>query len=86
MSKLEEILDNFPDETFTVLDGLDDAVIGVDAYSDHMRLVYSINEIVECFMRDGMTDEEAIDFYEYNTARAVPYMPNSPILIYTDFF
>jgi len=86
MSKLQEILDNFPDEEFTLLTGLDDAVIGVDAYCEPMRLVYSINEIVECFMREGMTDEEAIEYYEYNTARAVPYFPNSPLLIYTDFF
>jgi hypothetical protein len=86
MSKLQEILDNFPDEEFTLLTGLDDAVIGVDAYCEPMRLVYSINEIVECFMREGMTDEEAIEYYEYNTARAVPYLPNSPLLIYTDFF
>jgi hypothetical protein len=86
MSKLQEILDNFPDEEFTLLTGLDDAVIGVDAYCEPMRLVYSINEIVECFMREGMTDEEAIEYYEYNTARAVPYIPNSPLLIYTDFF
>jgi hypothetical protein len=56
MSKLQEILDNFPDEEFTLLTGLDDAVIGVDAYCEPMRLVYSINEIVDCFMREGMTD------------------------------
>jgi len=86
MSKLEEILNNFPDETFTIIDGFDDAIIGVDAYSEPIRLVYSINDIVDCLMKEGMSDEEAIDYYEYNTARAVPYMPNSPILIYTDFF
>lgn len=79
MSKLEEILNNFPDETFTIIDGFDDAIIGVDAYSEPMRLVYSINDIVDCLMKEGMSNEEAIDYYEYNTARAVPYMPNSPI-------
>jgi hypothetical protein len=51
-----------------------------------MRLVYSINDIVDCFVAEGMSEDEAIENYEYNTARAVPYIPNAPILIYTDFF
>ena len=86
MSKLQQILDNFPDEEFTILDGLDNAVIGVDTNHDPMRLVYSANDIVDCFMEEGMTDEEAIDNYEYNTARSLPYIPNAPIIIHTDFF
>lgn len=86
MTKLEQILEQFPDNNFVTLDGLDDAIIGVYADTETPRLVYSINEITECFVKQGMTDEEAIDFYEYNTARAIPYVENAPILIYTDFF
>jgi hypothetical protein len=86
MSKLQQILDNFPDEEFVILDGLDEAVIGVLTDSEPMRLVYSINDIVDCFVAEGMSEDEAIENYEYNTARAVPYIPNAPLLIYTDFF
>lgn len=86
MTKLEQILEQFPDNNFVTLDGLDDAIIGVYADTETPKLVYSINEITECFVKQGMTDEEAIDFYEYNTARAIPYVENAPILIYTDFF
>jgi hypothetical protein len=81
---LQQILDNFPDEQFVILDGLDNAVIGVDQNAE--RLVYSINDIVDCFVEQGMEPDEAIEYYEYNTARAVPYIINAPILIYTDFF
>lgn len=81
---LKQILDNYPDQPFVILDGLDNAVIGVDQNAE--RLVYSINAIVDCFVEDGMEPDEAIEFYEYNTARAVPYIENAPILIYTDFF
>jgi hypothetical protein len=81
---LQQILDNFPDEQFVILDGLDNAVIGVDQNAE--RLVYSINDIVDCFVEQGMEPDEAIEYYEYNTARAVPYITNAPILIYTDFF
>lgn len=86
MNKLEQILENFPDEEFIILDGLDDAVIRIDTNNDPMRLVYSANEIVECFMKEGMSDEDAIDHYEYNTARSLPYVTNAPIIIHTDFF
>ena len=81
---LKQILDNSPDQPFVILDGLDNAVIGVDQNAE--RLVYSINAIVDCFVEEGMEPDEAIEFYEYNTARAVPYIENAPILIYTDFF
>ena len=81
---LQQILDNFPDEQFVILDGLDNAVIGVDQNAE--KLVYSINAIVDCFVEQGMGPDEAIEYYEYNTARAVPYITNAPILIYTDFF
>ena len=84
MSMLQQILDNFPDEQFVILDGLDNAVIGVDQNAE--KLVYSINDIVDCFVEQGMEPDEAIEYYEYNTARAIPYIPNAPILIYTDFF
>ena len=29
-----------------------------------------------------MTEEEAADFIGYNTLRAMPYMPNSPIVVF----
>lgn len=81
---LQQILDNYPEQPFVILDGLDKAVIGVDQNAE--RLVYSINDIVDCFVEQGMKPDEAIEFYEYNTARAVPYIENAPILVYTDFF
>jgi hypothetical protein len=84
MNKLQQILDNYPDQPFIILDGLDNAVIGVDQNAE--KLVYSINDIVDCFVEQGMEPDEAIEYYEYNTARAVPYIENAPILVYTDFF
>jgi hypothetical protein len=84
MNKLQQILDNYPDQPFIILDGLDNAVIGVDQNAE--KLVYSINDIVDCFVEQGMEPDEAIEYYEYNTARAVPYIDNAPILVYIDFF
>ena len=49
MSKLQQILDNYPEESFIKLDGLDNAIIGVEASQEPFRLVYSVNDIVDCF-------------------------------------
>lgn len=86
MTKLEQILEQFPDNNFITLDELDDAIIGVYADTENPRLVYSISKIIDCFVEQGMDEDDAIEYYEYNTARAIPYVENAPILIYTEFF
>jgi hypothetical protein len=79
MNKLETILDYLPDETFVTIDGFDDAIIGVN--TDSMVLVYSVPEMIECLMKQDMTLDEAIDYFEYNTRRSIPYVENAPILV-----
>lgn len=47
-------------------DGLDDALVGICPNS--LRLVYSRTKVIEVFMRDdGMTEQDAIEYAEYNT-------------------
>jgi len=39
--------------------------------------------MVEHLMReDGMEYEDAVEFIEYNTIRALPYIPSHPIVMY----
>ena len=54
--------------TAIVLDGLDDAIVGVGHSKDlEPRLIYSINIIILTLMgRDKMTHLEAQEFYDYN--------------------
>lgn len=51
-----------------ILDGLDDAIMGIaEEFGNGYRIVYSKSKIFGILMnRDGMTEEEAIEFYEYN--------------------
>jgi hypothetical protein len=51
-----------------LLDGLDEAVIGVtEEFGNGPRVLYSKDKILEIFMnRDGMSFEESIDFYNFN--------------------
>lgn len=58
----------------------DSAIIGVD---DDGRVVYDFYKMVQELMdKDGMSQEEAIEFIEYNSIRALPYMAEvAPIII-----
>lgn len=51
-----------------ILDGLDEAIMGIaEEFGNGYRIVYSKSKIFSILMnRDGMTEEEAIEFYEYN--------------------
>jgi hypothetical protein len=66
---LEKILEWFPEEQLLKADGFDDAVIGIDDSS--MRLIYSVNKCIDMLIEnDGMSEEDAIDFFHYNTKSA----------------
>lgn len=56
------------------------SVVGI---TEDGRLIYDFNKMVEEFMEDEQCDEiEAIEWLEYNTLRALPYMgERAPIII-----
>jgi len=85
MSRITRIVERFPDCEFLTIDGCDKAIIGIDFSVDPCRLVYSANKIVDCFVKQGMHPDEAIEHFEYNVQRSIPYYPNSPLIIHTDF-
>lgn len=53
-------------------DGLDEAIIGItERCGDPMLIAYDCEKIIKIFMqRDGMTEEEAIDFLSFNVTQA----------------
>ena len=59
----------------------DQAIIGIDANSN--SVIYDFDLMVQDMVRkDGVTQEEAIEFIQYNTIRATPYMPQPrPIIL-----
>jgi hypothetical protein len=46
-----------------ILDGLDDAIAGE---SDCGRLIYDYNRMLKIFIRQGMSQDEAIEWIDYN--------------------
>lgn len=59
--------------------GYADAFIGVTTDG---RAVYDFDKMVSCLMEnDAMTEEEAVEFIEYNTIRSLPYYDEAPIIV-----
>ena len=65
---LNEILENYPDDSFLTADGFDDAVIGLDEQS--MRLVYSVSKCIAILKTEGMTEEDALEHFSFNVSGA----------------
>lgn len=64
-----------------ILDGLDKAIIGV---STNCNIIYSVDGIINILMElDGMTFDDALEYFGFNIERALPYMTDGvpPILI-----
>jgi len=80
MSSKRELLCELGHENIVLLEPeyLDDAIIGI---SNDDRAIYDYDKLIQCFMKgDGFTEEEAIEWIDYNTLRALPYQPNAPII------
>ncbi len=80
MTKLEEILESYPDEEFIKADGFDNAIVGVEIYSN--RLVYSAQKAISILIEEGMIEEDAIEHLYYNVIGS--YVgPQTPLWIDT---
>lgn len=70
-TKIREYLaDVYPDSY--LFDDLDGAILGVATTG---AVIYGFDEIIHILMeRDGMTHEEAVEYFDYNIERKLPYM------------
>lgn len=70
---LTEFLESLEQDTI-VLDPeyFDNAITGI---TDDGRLIYSYDKLIEAYMAgENCGYEDAVDWIEYNTLRAIPYM------------
>ena len=82
MNAEERLLEyGYEDVKYLVNYSYDDALIGV---SEDGRAIYDFDKMVEWLMKEeGWSDTEAIEWIEYNTIRALPYMgEGAPIIMY----
>ena len=59
----------------------DEAIIGV---THDGKAVYDYDKMVYCLMKeDKISEEEAVDFIDYNTIRSLPYAGEyAPVIVY----
>lgn len=68
VKNINKIIKKYPQSTFIVANGLDDALIGV---YDEFTLVYSAKKIIEILMNEHeMSYDEAIEYYTFNILSA----------------
>ena len=82
MTAEERLLDHgYEDITILADYSYDDALVGV---TEDGRAVYDFDKMVTWLMaEEGWSMDEAIEWIEYNTIRALPYMgPEAPIIMY----
>lgn len=65
---LDKILEWFPEEEILKADGFDDAIIGIE--DDSMRLIYSVSKCIEILVAQGMSEEDAVEYFHFNTKGA----------------
>ena len=73
MTKADLLSEQYPDTELLQADGFDDAILGVvfDSMCAVHRLAYSRCKCLEILMkRDGMTEEEAVEFFDFNVEGA----------------
>ena len=69
--KIEDIIESYPDEKFLQADGFDDALLGVVTdFNSEPRLAYSKSLCISNLMNQGMTYEEAMEYFDYNVSGA----------------
>ena len=77
----EQIATEIEDSIILDNPSFDNSIIG---FTDSGNLVYDYNRMVSEFAEEnGVSDFEAIEFIDYNTIRAIPYMGDErPIIMY----
>ena len=82
MNAEERLLNNgYEDVVYLVNESYDDALIGV---SDCGRAIYDYDLMIKWLMNKyNWTEEDSIEWVEYNTIRSLPYMgENAPIIMH----
>ena len=66
-----ELWESIESNELMTMDGYDDCILGVGRVFQDYKIIYDTNKILHKMVEEqGMTTEEAIEFYEYNIVGA----------------
>jgi len=63
-------------------DFLDEAIV---KHRKDGGIVYSYFKLIKAYMKQGMSEEDAVGWVEYNTIRSLPYLPRPKPSIKYDY-
>jgi hypothetical protein len=58
------------EESFLLADGLEEAFIGIGYQFTTPLAIYSKAKAIQCLMEQGMDEEQAYEYFDYNVAGA----------------
>jgi hypothetical protein len=64
MKVLEALIAIYPDEDLLIVNGFDEAVLGIE--ENTMRIIYSVSKCLEIIEAMGMPEQEALEHFYYN--------------------
>lgn len=70
MSRRDLAIEQAGGEELLFADGYDDAIIGVTQVRGDNVVLYDISKILKILEGQGMSSDEAVEFFEYNVAGA----------------
>lgn len=63
----KKIVEAYGDDEVMFMDGFDDCILGVvERFGMQPIILYDIDSVLEKHMENGMSEEEAYEFFEYN--------------------
>jgi len=79
---IEEYFHNIAETEAIVFDGLDEAILGIaEQHAGVGPLVaYSMRKIIKCYEAEGMTHEEAVEFFGFN-CQCLSVGEGTPIIV-----
>ena len=65
------LLESYEEEQLKFADGFDEAIIGIhDNFTKKPIVIYSKQKCIKILMDNGMTYEEAIEYFDFNVSGA----------------
>jgi hypothetical protein len=64
------IFDHFPDEDIILADGMEEAFIGIATQFNTSMAIYDVKKCIRGLINEGMTSEEAEEWFSFNTQGA----------------
>ena len=61
---MDRLAEEYPD--LMRMDGFDDAILGVVERIGLQTVCYDLNKVIEILMKQGMNEQDAWDWYQFN--------------------